>query len=77
MVNTMPEKTLDATSDHGEITGDTITGAYAEASQLLDDLEAQGVSYTEVVQLLEAEGVDKFEKSWGRALDGVARRWRR
>ncbi len=31
VVNTMPEKTLDATFDHGTVTGDTITGTYAEA----------------------------------------------
>jgi transaldolase len=71
IVNTMPEKTLDATADHGEVTGDTITGRYADASQVLDDLEAHGVSYSEVVELLEVEGVDKFEKSWVELLDGV------
>jgi transaldolase len=71
VVNTMPDKTLEATADHGTITGDTITGAYAEASQVLDDLEAVGVSYNEVVDLLEVEGVDKFEKSWLELLDGV------
>ena len=71
VVNTMPEKTLEATADHGTITGDTITGGYAGASQVLDDLESAGVSYNEVVDLLEVEGVDKFEKAWGELLDGV------
>ncbi|GAB3882558.1 transaldolase [Terrabacter terrigena] len=71
VVNTMPEKTLEATADHGEIKGDTITGHYAEASKVLDDLEGVGVSYNEVVELLEVEGVDKFEKAWGELLDGV------
>jgi transaldolase len=71
VVNTMPEKTLEATADHGEVTGDTVTGGYAEASKLLDDLENVGVSYNEVVELLEVEGVDKFEKAWGELLDGV------
>lgn len=71
VVNTMPEKTLEATADHGEVTGDTVTGGYAEAAAVLDDLEAQGISYTEVVELLEDEGVEKFEKSWGELLAGV------
>ncbi|MGO4598480.1 transaldolase [Terrabacter sp. 2RAF25] len=71
IVNTMPEKTLEATADHGKVTGDTITGGYAEASKVLDDLEGVGVSYNEVVDLLEVEGVDKFEKAWGELLDGV------
>lgn len=70
-VNTMPEKTLDATIDHGKVTGDTVTGGYAEAQQVLDRLDTLGISYTEVTAQLEAEGVDKFEKSWGELLDGV------
>ena len=68
IVNTMPEKTLDAVADHGEITGDTITPNYADAQKILDDLEALGVSYNDVVHVLEVEGVDKFEKSWGELL---------
>jgi transaldolase len=68
VVNTMPEKTLDAVADHGEITGDTVTGHYAEAQKVLDDLDAIGVSYTEVVDLLEKEGVDKFTKAWNELL---------
>ena len=70
-VNTMPSKTLEATVDHGRLTGDTVTGGYAEAQQMLDDLERVGVSYTEVVDLLEVEGVDKFEKSWDELLQSV------
>ncbi|CAM3921447.1 transaldolase [Janibacter anophelis] len=71
-VNTMPEKTLDATIDHGEITGDTITGGYDEAQQVLDDLDRLGISYTDVTAKLEREGVDKFEKAWGELLEGVS-----
>lgn len=70
-VNTMPEKTLDATIDHGEITGDRVTGYYAEAAEVLDALDRLGVSYTAVTDQLETEGVDKFEKAWGELLDGV------
>ncbi|WP_270889405.1 transaldolase [Pedococcus sp. 5OH_020] len=68
-VNTMPEKTLDAVADHGEITGDTITGRYAEASEVLDRLEALGISYADVTAQLEREGVEKFEASWGELID--------
>ncbi|MFE7120220.1 transaldolase [Streptomyces sp. NPDC057654] len=63
-VNTMPEATLEATADHGEITGDTVRGTYDEAQSQLDDLAAAGISYDDVVQLLEDEGVDKFEAAW-------------
>lgn len=72
IVNTMPEKTLDAVVDHGRITGDTITGSYDDARQTLDALERLGVPYAEVVEVLEVEGVDKFEKSWAELLDDVA-----
>ncbi|WP_298749502.1 transaldolase [uncultured Serinicoccus sp.] len=70
-VNTMPGKTLEATVDHAELHGDTITGTYDEAQQVLDDLERVGVSYAEVVEQLEVEGVDKFEKSWSELLGTV------
>ena len=72
-VNTMPEKTLDATADHGEISGDTVTPYYAQAAEVLDSLERLGISYAEVTAQLEREGVDKFEKAWGELLDGVTR----
>ncbi|MBQ0987045.1 transaldolase [Streptomyces sp. F63] len=63
-VNTMPHATLEAVAEHGEITGDTVTGGYEQARADLDALEKLGISYDEVVQLLEDEGVEKFEKSW-------------
>lgn len=71
VVNTMPEKTLDATFDHGVVTGDTITGTYDEASRVLNALEALGVSYDDVVTLLETEGLDKFVASWKELLADV------
>ena len=63
-VNTMPEKTLEATFDHGVITGDTITGNYAEAHRVMDQLAEVGVDFADVTRVLEKEGVDKFVKSW-------------
>lgn len=71
-VNTMPEKTLDAVIDHGEVTGDEVTGRYAEAQQVLDDLDRLGISYTDVTEQLEREGVEKFEQAWGELLEGVS-----
>ena len=70
-VNTMPEATLDAVADHGELRGDTVRGTYAEAQQVLDDLAAAGIDYDDVVDLLEREGVQKFEGSWGELLQSV------
>jgi transaldolase len=70
-VNTMPEATLDAVADHGVVPADSVRGTYAEAKQVLADLEAAGVSYDDVVQVLEDEGVDKFEVSWNELLGSV------
>jgi transaldolase len=71
VVNTMPEKTLDATADHGTVTGDTVTGSYADAQRVLDDLDRLGISYSDVVAVLEKDGVEKFEKSWADLVDEV------
>ena len=73
VVNTMPEATLDAVADHGQIRGDTIRPYYGEAQQVLDRLEALGVSYDDVVQTLEDEGVRKFEDSWNELIEQVTR----
>jgi transaldolase len=71
-VNTMPEATLDAVADHGVVRGDTVDGSYQGARAELDTLAALGVSYDDVVQLLEDEGVEKFETSWKELLDTVS-----
>ncbi|MBT0768819.1 transaldolase [Kineosporia sp. J2-2] len=70
-VNTMPGATLEATFDHGVITGDTVTGSYAKATETMNALAAVGVDYNDVVNLLEVEGLDKFEKSWAELLGSV------
>jgi transaldolase len=37
-VNTLPENTLEAVADHGELRGDTVTGTYQDARKHLDAL---------------------------------------
>ncbi|GAQ73971.1 transaldolase [Streptomyces turgidiscabies] len=72
-VNTMPEATLDATADHGDIHGDSVTGGYAQARADLAAVEGLGISYDEVVKLLEDEGVAKFATAWNDLLDAVTK----
>ncbi|MEV6762811.1 transaldolase [Streptomyces sp. NPDC051105] len=72
-VNTMPEATLDATADHGDVRGDTVTGGYTQARADLAAVERLGVSYDEVVGKLEDEGVAKFEVAWQELLDAVTK----
>ncbi|MFF7575810.1 transaldolase [Streptomyces sp. NBC_01707] len=71
-VNTMPEATLDATAEHGDIHGDSVTGGYAQARSDLAAVERLGISYDEVVKQLEDEGVSKFEAAWEDLLGVVA-----
>ncbi|WP_328870537.1 transaldolase [Streptomyces sp. NBC_00287] len=63
-VNTMPEATLQATEEGGQIRGNAVAGTYEQSRAELDAVEKLGISYDDVVQLLEEEGVEKFEASW-------------
>ena len=70
-VNTMPEKTMDAFADHGEVSGDTVTGTAAEAQEVFDGLEGVGIDFDDVLDALEREGVEKFSKSWDELVETV------
>ncbi|MGW4423706.1 transaldolase [Streptosporangium sp. NPDC004631] len=71
-VNTMPEKTLDATANHGRLTGDTVRPRYEEAWNTMAALKEAGIDYDDVVRVLEEEGVQKFEASWNELLATVS-----
>jgi len=64
LVNTMPEKTMEAVFDHGQIPADSITGNYEQARAVLAAVAATGVSLDDATELLEKEGVEKFKISW-------------
>src|SRR3954454_7933583 len=70
-VNTMPEATLQAVYDHGEIEPDTVRGHYGDAQGVLDGIKEVGVDYDDVVLVLENEGVEKFEDSWNQLIDTI------
>jgi transaldolase len=64
VVNTMPEATLRAVADHGQVPADSVRGHYDDAQHVLDRLRALGIDYDDVVQTLEDDGVAKFDASW-------------
>jgi transaldolase len=70
-VNTMPLETIEAFQDHGEIRGDTVLEGVDEARDLLEQLEKAGVSYDDVVETIEAEGVQKFADSFDQIIEEV------
>ena len=69
-VNTMPFETITAFQDHG-VCADTLTEGLDEARALLADLAEAGVGYEDVVETLEAEGVQKFADSFTTLLAGI------
>ena len=72
VVNTMPEKTMMATADHGEIPGNSIVPNIEAANQTMDELAAAGINFAQVTELLESEGVQKFIDSWQDLVDSVS-----
>jgi transaldolase len=72
VVNTMPEKTMMATADHGEIPGNSIVPNIQAAHQTMSELAAAGINFAEVTKLLETEGVQKFIDSWQDLVDSVS-----
>lgn len=71
-VNTMPEQTLEAFADHGEVHGDLVTTRYDDAREVMNALEKAGVDMDDVVVVLEEEGVEKFDASWSELLQTVS-----
>ncbi len=63
-VNTMPRETIEATQDHAEIRPNALEEDVEGARKVLEDLEAAGIDYDDVVAVLEKEGVEKFAKSF-------------
>src|SRR6266536_1834180 len=77
VVNTMPEATLRAVADHGQVPADSIRGRYDEARQVLDKLQAIGINYDEVTQGLEDDGLATFDASWEQLGEQLAATLRR
>ncbi|MFM6979836.1 MAG: transaldolase [Micrococcales bacterium] len=71
LVNTMPEKTMEATYDHGVIPAESIKSNYDDAREVMHAVAQAGVSYDDVTDLLETEGVDKFIVSWNELVETV------
>ena len=76
-VNTMPQATIDAFADHGEVpsdptTWDTVRGTYDESRAVFARLDATGIDFDDVTRVLEEEGVEKFVKAWEELL-GIVR----
>jgi transaldolase len=69
-INTMPEETIKAFQDHGEVAL-TLEQGVDEARRFFEEIEAAGVDVDDVTRVLEEEGVQKFADSFDELLDGI------
>jgi transaldolase len=69
-VNTLPDATVAAFADHGDVSR-TIDVGVDESAHQWSQLEAVGVSVDDVAQLLEREGVSSFQKSFDELLTAL------
>lgn len=69
-VNTMPEKTLLAFGDHGEV-GDPLPADGGDAEEVLDEFAAAGVDVDALAAQLQSEGAESFVGSWRELLDSL------
>ena len=69
-VNTMPDKTLLAFADHGEV-GEPIPTDGGDAEQVLAEFEAAGVEVAELAARLQREGAEAFDASWKELMQSI------
>jgi len=70
-IDTMPEKTLLAFADHGQV-GEPLPADGGEAKETLAEFEAAGIELAKLATRLQVEGAEAFAASWGGMLDSVA-----
>jgi transaldolase len=69
-VNTMPENTLLAFADHGEV-GDPLADDGGDAEQVLTEFAEAGVEIESLAARLQDEGKQAFDKSWRELLGTI------
>jgi transaldolase len=70
-VNTMPDKTLEAFGDHGQV-GALMDPSGTAAEQSLKQFEEAGIDLAALAQRLQDEGKESFDKSWNELLKTIA-----
>ncbi len=69
-VNTMPDSTLEAFFDHGEV-GDPLPADGGDADALLGRFTQAGVDLGEVAARLQRDGAKSFVTDWNQLLDRI------
>lgn len=63
-VNTMPQQTMEAFLDHGNVKADSVTSGIGEAMAILAKVAEEGINIEEIASKLEKDGIDAFEKDF-------------
>jgi transaldolase len=74
-INTMPDNTLLAFADHGEV-GEPIPADGGDAEQVLAEFDAAGVDVAELAARLQRQGAEAFDKSWSELMQTIEERSR-
>ncbi len=72
-VNTVPPDTLHKFEDHGTV-APTLAGHEEAARRRMVELAQAGVDFDDVTRVLEAEGIEKFAKSYTSLLGAIAKK---
>jgi transaldolase len=70
-VNTMPEPTLHAFADHGEV-GELFPADGGNAENVLAEFEQAGIDVSALAARLQVEGKEAFNKSWEELLKSIS-----
>jgi len=70
-INTMPEQTLKALADHGEL-GEILPADGGDAEKVLADFARAGVDIDALAARLQDEGAESFVKSWEELMGVIA-----
>ena len=71
-VNTLPDETIEAFSDHGKLKADSVSEGLDQAKQLFPSLKKLGISIDFITQQLENEGIQKFIDSYNKLISNLA-----
>ncbi len=69
-VNTMPDATLKAFADHGEVTG-ILAEDCGDCEAVLEQFKTAGIDVIQLAQQLQDEGAEAFVKSWNDLLQVI------
>ncbi len=71
-VNTLPEATIAAFADHGNLQKDAIEEGIEQAEQVFADIKALGIDIDFITQQLENEGIRKFTDAYDKSISNLA-----